>query len=588
MNWEQLKTIVWLRWRLSRHQWARHGGLGGVIAVFVGVGAVGLAGLAFVSALLGAIAFSGRAPPMVIWAVWLGLTVAFLFTWIIGLLTELGRSETIDLQRLMHLPVALGQIFVINYFASHLSLSIVFFVPAMLGLAMGLAVARGPAMLLLVPLAIAMVGMVTAWTYHLKGWLAAMMVNPRRRRTVIAVITLALVLVAQGPNLYFNVVRPDERYQAFRSHKTEDRQRGPAAPDRGRDFEKFHDKFLLAQAVIPPLWLPAAAEALAEGRIGPALLCALGCLGIGMLGLQRAYWTTVRAYRNDGTARAPIRQQAAPQSVSAQPSSARTHFLELRVPVVSEHAGAIFLASFRSMLRSPEVKVVWGSSLLAPILLSAVVLVRFHDRLPAEVKPFVALGLLAFTTLTLVQFLGNQFGLDRDGFRALILFPVDRRDIVLGKNLSCLPALAGTNLLLLVLVSAYLRLSVLSAFAAVLQLETLTLLALIVGTLLSTLLPYRTSVGSLKPTKVPGPTMFVLVICQLFFPSAIAPVFAAPLAELVWREAGLPSAVPVNLLVSAALAAGTALLYWKLLAPLGRLLQRRETKILSAITTEQE
>jgi ABC-2 type transport system ATP-binding protein len=33
---------------------------------------------------------------------------------------RLQRSESIDLQRLMHLPVALGQIFVINYAASHL------------------------------------------------------------------------------------------------------------------------------------------------------------------------------------------------------------------------------------------------------------------------------------------------------------------------------------------------------------------------------------------------------------------------------------------------------------------------------------
>ena len=587
MNWEQLKTIVWLRWRLSRHQWARHGGLGGVIAVFVGIGAGGLAGLAFIAALLGAIAFSTRAPSVMIWAVWLGLTLAFLFSWIIGLLTELGRSDTIDLQRLMHLPVALGQAFVINYLASHLSLSIVFFVPAMLGLAVGLALARGAAMLLLVPLVIAMVGMVTAWTYHLRGWLAAMMVNPRRRRSVIALITLALVLIAQGPNLYFNVVRPDDRYQAFRAQKAEDRQRGRTARDPGRDLEKFHDKFLLAQAVIPPLWLPAAAEALAEGRTGLAVVGALGCLGVGALGLQRAYRTTVRAYRSDGTVRVPTRKQPAPQSVSAQPSSPRTQFLELRVPAVSEHAGAIFLASFRSMVRSPEVKMLWGSSFLAPILVSAFLL-RAHDKLPAGIKPFVAIGLLVFAMLTLVQFLGNQFGLDRDGFRALVLFPVDRRDIVLGKNLSCLPVVAGTNLFLLLLVCAYMRLPVVVAIAAVLQLATMVLLALIVGTLLSILLPYRTSIGSLKPTKVPGPTMFVLVICQLFFPSVMAPVFAAPLAELIWRDAGLPSTVPVNLLISAALAGCTALLYWKLLGPLGRLLQRRETKILSAITSEQE
>ena len=37
MNREQLKTILWLRWRLMCNQSRRGGGLGAVIAVIVGV-----------------------------------------------------------------------------------------------------------------------------------------------------------------------------------------------------------------------------------------------------------------------------------------------------------------------------------------------------------------------------------------------------------------------------------------------------------------------------------------------------------------------------------------------------------------------
>src|ERR1019366_3285090 len=106
MNWEQLKTILWLRWRLTRNQWARGGGLGAVIAVLVGLGRIMLGGLCFVGSLLGALYGLGEASPKVIMGIWLGITVGFLFFWLIGLLTELQRSETIDLQRLMHLPVA--------------------------------------------------------------------------------------------------------------------------------------------------------------------------------------------------------------------------------------------------------------------------------------------------------------------------------------------------------------------------------------------------------------------------------------------------------------------------------------------------
>ena len=76
---------------------------------------------------------------------WLGLTAALGFFWMIGLLQELQRSESIDLQRLMHLPVTLGQMFIINFVASHLTLSIILVLPGMTGLAIGLAFARGPA-----------------------------------------------------------------------------------------------------------------------------------------------------------------------------------------------------------------------------------------------------------------------------------------------------------------------------------------------------------------------------------------------------------------------------------------------------------
>ncbi len=169
MNWDQLKTILWLRWRLMCNQGRRGGGLGAVITILIGAAAFMLAALCFAGGLFGAVFGLGQASPTILMMVWFGVTVFFLFIWMIGLLTELQRSETIDLQKLMHLPVALGQMFTINYLVSHFTFSIVVIVPVMLGLGIGLAVARGPEMILLVPLAMSMVFMVTAWTYCLRG-----------------------------------------------------------------------------------------------------------------------------------------------------------------------------------------------------------------------------------------------------------------------------------------------------------------------------------------------------------------------------------------------------------------------------------
>jgi ABC-2 type transport system permease protein len=585
VNWEQLKTILWLRWRLTRNQWARGGGLGAIIAAVVAVVTCVLGVGSFVGALLGGILGLGEAKSTVILGVWLGLTAAFLLLWLIGLLNELQRSETIDLQRLMHLPVALGQMFVVNYVASHFAFSLVLLVPAMMGLALGLAISRGPAMLLLVPLALGMIFMITAWTYCLRGWLATLMSNPRRRRTVIMGITLGFILLAQGPNLYFNVFRrldrPPPRATSAAATPQRPGQKGPG--------EEKLKPLLAVQKFIPPLWLPVGAQALAEGRVGPALLGTLGCVALGALGLRRAYRTTLRFYHGDMGGKAAAQTRPAPLSgATATPARTGRRFLELRIPAVPEQAAALALATFRSLLRAPEVKMAWASSLLATLAVGGLLLFRSASNVPEVAKPFIATGGAVFSVFMLVQFLVNQFGFDRDGFRALILSPADRRLILLGKNLACLPVGVGFGVLLLTVLTVGLHLSVAVFAATLFQLVALILLAGLVGNYLSILVPYRIQSGSMKPTKMPGVAMLVMIACQLLFPLAMAPAFLPPLGNLLWQNAGGPGLVPVNLILSVLMAALTALAYWQTLGPLGRLLQRRETKILGVVTVEVE
>jgi hypothetical protein len=585
VNWDQLKTILWLRWRLTRNQWTRSKGLGVVIAAIVAAAIVALGGASFIGALLGGIFALGQAKPAVVWGLWCGLTVAFLLFWMIGLIQEIQRSESIDLQRLLHLPVALGQMFLINYLASHLTFSIVLFLPAMMGLAAGLAISRGPAMLLLAPLALAMVCMITAWTYCLRGWLATLMSNPRRRRTVIMGIMFAFILLGQGPNLYFNVLRrpnipapdatPEQIKQQVQALKTHNRE----------TFAQLH----LIEKFFPPLWLPLGARSLAEGRPLPALFGTLGCFAIAALGLRRAYRGTLRFYRGESGGKVAAQIQPNPISAAAPaPAKPGTRFLELPLPGVPEQAAALALATFRSWLRAPEVKMAWATSFLVPVIIGGSLLFRSPAKVPEAAKPFAATAAVVFSVFMLGQFFANQFGFDRDGFRALILSPVDRRLILLGKNLACLPVGMGFGLLLLLAISARLSLSPLVFMAALLQLAAVLLLAGLAGNLLSILVPYRIQPGSMKPTKMPGLTMVVIILCQIFFPIAIAPAFLPPLAGFLWQQAGWPDAVPVNLILSFALAGLMALAYWQALAPLGRLLQRRETRILAIVTVEVE
>jgi ABC-2 type transport system permease protein len=585
VNWNQLQTILWLRWRLARNQMTRGKGVGAVIAAIIAIAACLTGAVTFVVGLISGIYGLGGAKAIVLWEVWCGVTVAFLFIWMIGLLQEIQRSETIDLQRLMHLPVALGQMFVINYIASHFALSIVIFLPAMMGLTLGLIISRGPAMALLAPLALGLIFMVTAWTYCLRGWLAALMSNPRRRRNVTMCIVLGFILIGQAPNLYFNVFM---RMDGPSSDATPE-QKKRWLDDRKAAGQNQFERLLSVQEYIPPLWLPAGAQGLAEGRTGPALLGTLGFCALAALGLRRAYLGTLRFYLGEtGRKVAPRSDKIHRPVAGAAPASAGSRFLELRLPGVPEQSAALALATFQSMIRAPEVKIAWGSSFLVPLLVGGSFLFRHSLKVPEAAKPFIATGAVAFSIFMLVQFFGNQFGFDRDGFRALVLSPADRKLLLLGKNLACLPVGLLGGMLLLVLSSVRLHPPLQVFAAALLQLAALLLLTGLVGNLCSILVPYRIQQGSMKPTKMPGLAIVTILICQMGFPLAMAPAFVPPLAEYLWQRAGWPSAVPVNLILSFMLVAVLALVYRLTLAPLGRLLQRRETRILEIVTVEVE
>jgi ABC-2 type transport system permease protein len=590
MNREQLKTILWLRWRLMCNQWRRHGGLGAVLAIFIGAGAVMLGTMSFTGGLIGAMFGLGKeASPQIIMFVWLGVTVLFLFFWMIGLLTELQRSETIDLQKLMHLPVALGQMFGINYIASHFALSIVLVVPGMIGLGIGLAVERGPAMLLLVPLALSMVLMVTAWTYCLRGWLATMMTNPRRRRTIIMSITMAFILVSQAPNLYFNVFLRNISSKPAATGE-ESRHQREAQETRNTATKKMFTHLQAAQGFIPPLWVPIGAKNLAKGNLLPALLGTLGCAGIATLGLRRAYRGTLRFYHGETGGKAAVRTNVSNEVKKnrAPRAAGQNDFLERSIPFVPEQASAVALATLRSLLRAPEVKMAWGTSLIVTIILGFTFFFRTTPNLPDAAKPFIATGAVVFPIFFLAQFFGNLFGFDRDGFRALILSPADRRLILLGKNLAGLPVGIVFGGLLITLTTVRLHLPVPTVLATLFQLASLLLMAGLAGNLLSILVPYRIQPGTMKPTKLPGLAMLVLVFFQMLFPMAMSPVFFGPLLGFLWLHWDQSAFVPVNLIFSALFCGLMIFIYWQTLTPLGRLLQRRETKILSVITVEVE
>jgi hypothetical protein len=397
-------------------------------------------------------------------------------------------------------------------------------------------------------------------------------------------ISLSFVLLSQAPNIYFNVLQKNN--SAGRVMTSEQRQQ--QGKEYNASVKRTFDNLVAAQKFIPPLWVPVGAQALAGGNPLPSLLGTLGCLVLAALGLRRAYRSTVRFFHGETGGAAAVKISGAAKKISAPRDPGKKSFLELSLPFVPEQAAALALATLRSLLRAPEVKMAWATSFIVTIILGATFFLRASTDMPGALKPFAATGSIVFSIFFLAQFLNNQFGFDRDGFRSLILSPADRQLILIGKNLAGLPVAATFGLLLITFTAMRLHLPALTVIATLFKLASLLLIAGIAGNLLSILMPYRIQPGTMKPTKMPGLAMVVLMFSQFLFPVMMSPVFLGPLLEMFWRRADLPGFVPVNLICSALLCGLMIILYWHALAPLGRLLQRREIKILGVITVEVE
>jgi hypothetical protein len=105
MNWHQLRTILWLRWRLSRNQRGRAGAFNAVLSVLAIVIAIVVAAGGLIGGTLAGRFGLANASPQITLLIWDAVTGVFLFLWALGILTEIQRSETIDIGRLPHLPI---------------------------------------------------------------------------------------------------------------------------------------------------------------------------------------------------------------------------------------------------------------------------------------------------------------------------------------------------------------------------------------------------------------------------------------------------------------------------------------------------
>ncbi len=613
MNLQHFWTFLWLHWRLRLNQIKRGGVANAVILGILLVGGVLLGALMFFAMLLiGIFALADVGAPVLMY-VWDGLVVAFLFSWMIGLLAELQRAEALSLQKFLHLPVPLGGVFLLNYLSSLVSFTLVLIGPAMAGLILGLAISRGPAMLWLVPLAAAFLLLVTAVSYQFQGWLASLMVNKRRRRTIIVVVTSAFVLLAQLPNL-INFYQPwsgrhDEVHKRFEEEQKELQRAFNAREINAEELqrrqkesiEKLHEQSQrtlqtiektarILNVVLPPGWLAWAAMALAEGDYPVVFLCLFGMTLLGSASLWRAYRTTLLLYTGQFTARmtatkvsAPAPSTPAPPKSPAPPAS----FLERELPGLSPQASAITFAMFRSLVRAPEAKML----LLTPVLMVVVfgaMFLRSETHPPEPVRPLFPVAAMTMILFTLTQLLGNQFGFDRSGFRVFVLCPARRGDILLGKNLAVAP-LAGTlGLIGLGVLQIVYPMRVDHLLATLPAFVSMYLIFCLLANCLAILAPMPIASGTMRPTSARGLPLLLNFALTLVLPVALAPVLLPLGVEVLAEEFGSVPGVPICLLLSLLECVGVVFLYRWIIGWQGVWLHAREQRILEIVAAKAE
>jgi ABC-2 type transport system permease protein len=270
------------------------------------------------------------------------------------------------------------------------------------------------------------------------------------------------------------------------------------------------------------------------------------------------------------------------QPVAAR--KARTLLLESRLPGLSEPTSAIALSGLRSLVRSPEAKMM----LLTPVIMIPIfgsMLWRGRDNIPESVRPLVAFGGMLFVLLGMVQMMTNQFGFDRDGFRVFVLSPASRRDILLGKNLAFAPMALGMAAIVLVVVQILCPMRLDHFLTMLPQYLSMFLVFCILSNLVSIYAPAHVAAGSLRPAN-PKLTTILLqtVMIGMIFPLTQAVILMPLGIEFLLKYFGWGGGVPIFLVLSIVECALVVLIYYLSLIWQGELLQGREQRILECVT----
>jgi hypothetical protein len=398
--------------------------------------------------------------------------------------------------------------------------------------------------------------------------------------------------IAQSTEMQKEIEKLDQSLARREIDKDEYRREVKAVRDKYRTggsrdlkLEDLRSTATTINLAVPIGWLAYGAMSSAEGRVLPSVFGTVGLMLIAGVSLRRSYATTLRLYRGDfGNSR---RIGNTSRSTGVVTATGPALFLERRLPWITDQSSAITVASFRSLTRAPEARILFLSPVVMVIIFGSMVY-RGNANPPELIRPLMATGGIGLILLILSQLAGNQFGFDRNGFRTYVLSPVARRDVLIGKNLALAPIALFLTMMVVVIFEIAYPMRIDHFVAALIQTIPMYLVYCILENLLSMLAPMPVAPGSLKPSKPKGIQVLIHVAFFVAFSSrAIAHVDPSG-CRVSFELVRLVLVVSVYLLFVILESVAAVVLYVLAMDWQGEILQRRERQILEVVTSKIE
>lgn len=473
------------------------------------------------------------------------LTFIYMLWAVLPMTTGSGRE--FDAERLLLYPVSLRKLFAIDFLSDLTALASIFGIPIILALVVGIGIGSGQVLLSL-PVGLMSIAFGLALSKFVMTSLGALLKRKRTRGETL--VALVGVVVGLG-GAFLGQLMPYFMRQAE------------------LDFAGLR-------------WTPpgASAIALVRGLVGgDPYAYAAGLLTLAAY-TALLLFATYRIARRSALGIGGAKPVAA-KAVKARPVEQEAGW---HLPFIPAQLSALIEKELRYALRNAQVRML----ALMPLMLIAFRLLpvggerRGGSELPAsrilsEFKLYgeglvAALGIL-YVFLLLASLACNNFAFDGSGMRALILSPVNRRLILIAKNL-VMAFLATTFAILLLAANqiVFRDLTLRALFFVLLCLPVFAVMLMLVGNWLSLRFPKGMKFG--KRMNVSGVTGLLLVPLALVM--AVPPVLSAFAGYLA--QSLLVKYVTLALFALVAIA-----LYRFLISKQGEELARREQEILEAV-----